>query len=300
MVKKLQMNEELSFSRFALGFWRLMSWGMSDSDLLKFIERLVEIGITTMDHADIYGGYQCEEKFGRALVLNPSLRLKMQLVTKCGIKLVNEKRKENTFHCYDTSREYIISSAERALKNFNTDFIDVLLIHRLDYLMNADEVAEAFFKLKKEGKVLHFGVSNFNRAQVELLTSRLDFPLATNQIELNLFNLTHMDNGDLDYMQQIRMKPMIWSPLAGGRIFTEQSEQADRIRYVLGELKEETGAEFDRIALAWLLKHPTDPNIVLGSGNMERIQNAVKSIDLKLTNEQWYRLWTASKGHEVP
>ena len=166
--------------------------------------------------------------------------------------------------------------------------------------MNAEEVAEAFTLLKESGKVNNFGVSNFSRSQFELLQTFLPFKLVTNQIELNLFNFQHLENGNSEFFQMKKISPMIWSPLAGGRIFTEQSEKAARIRYVLSELKSETGAEYDVIALAWILKIPIMPILVLGSGKIERIKNAAKAFDLKLTNEQWYRLWTASKGYEVP
>ncbi|RMD48918.1 MAG: oxidoreductase [Ignavibacteria bacterium] len=299
-MKRIYMTDSLTFSKFSVGFWRLMDWGMTTEELDSFVNQLFELGITTFDHADIYGGYKCEEEFGKIIKRNPSIREKMEIVTKCGIKLVNPNRPENTFHCYDTTEKYIINSAEQSLKNFHTEYIDVLLIHRVDFLMNADSVAKAFNKLREEGKVLHFGVSNFKRPQLELLQSRLDFPLVTDQVELNLLNLTHIDNGDFDYFQKERISPMIWSPLAGGRIFNEDSDQCNRIRYVLGEISAETGYSFDQIALAWLLKLPLNLNIVLGSGKIERIKSALGALEFSLTNEQWYRLWTASKGYEVP
>lgn len=299
-MNKLIMKDNLEFSQFALGFWRLREWGMNLNELKRFVEDVLELGITTFDHADIYGSYTCEEEFGKLLKEEPSLREKIQLVTKCGIKLVSPQRPENTFHAYDTSKEHILNSVDTSLKNMNTDYLDVLLIHRRDFIMNADEVAEAFYALRKAGKVLHFGVSNFHIPQIELLQSRLDFPLVTNQIELNILNMTHSENGDLDYLQKERITPMIWSPLAGGRIFTGDNEQINRIRFVLGEIKEETGYEYDQILLAWILAFPVNPQIVLGSGKSERIKSAVKSAELKLTKEQWYRLWTASHGYEIP
>ena len=300
MIPRIKISDSFEMSRLAVGFWRLVDWGFSENELLRFVEELIDIGVTTFDHADIYGGYRCESAFGNALFNSSVARDKIEIVTKCGIKVVSENRPENNIHCYDTSKQYIIDETENSLRNLKTDYIDVLLIHRLDYLMNAEEVAEAFTRLKEEGKVRFFGVSNFFRPQFELLQSYLPFKLITDQVEMNLFNFHHLENGDSEFFQMKQIAPMIWSPLAGGRIFTEQSEKAERVRYVLGELKNETGACFDEIALAWLLKIPIDPLLVLGSGKIERIKTAANSFDINLTNEQWYRLWTASKGHDIP
>ncbi len=300
MIPKLKISDNLELSQLSLGFWRLLKWNFSGKELLGFIKELTEIGVTSFDHADIYGDYMCESVFGNILGENSHLRSQIQLVTKCGIKLVSKNRPANSFHCYDTTKDYIIAEAEKSLKNLKTDYLDLLLIHRPDYLMNAEEVAEAFTSLKNSGKVNNFGVSNFTRSQFELLQSFLPFKLATDQIEINLFNFKHLENGDSEFLQMNKIIPMVWSPLAGGRIFTDKSEKGERIRYVLGELREETGAEYDVIALSWLLKLPLNPVIVLGSGKIKRIRNAAKAFNLELTNEQWYRLWTASKGHEAP
>ncbi len=300
MIPKLKISDNLELSRLSLGFWRLLEWNYTENELIGFIEKLIEIGVTSFDHADIYGDYRCESVFGNILTKNSHLRSQIQLVTKCGIKLVSKNRPENSFHCYDTTKDYIIAETETSLKNLKTDYLDLLLIHRPDFLMDAEEVAEAFTSLKNSGKVNNFGVSNFTRSQFELLQSSLPFKLATDQIEINLFNFKHLENGDSDFLQMNKIIPMVWSPLAGGRIFTDKSEKAERIRYVLGELKEETRAEYDVIALAWLLKLPLNPVLVLGSGNLDRIRNAANAFNLELTNEQWYRLWTASKGDEVP
>lgn len=166
------------FSRFVMGYWRLMDWNMSARQLVSFIEEHLDLGVTTVDHADIYGGYQCEAAFGEALTLAPHLREKLQIVTKCGI--ATTARAENKLGHYITDRRHIILSAEQSLKNLATDYLDMLLIHRPDPLMDADDVAEAFQHLHQSGKVRHFGVSNFTPAQFTLLQSRLPFTLATN------------------------------------------------------------------------------------------------------------------------
>ena len=170
------------FSRIVLGLWRMSDWAMSAQQRLTFLEQALELGISTIDQADIYGDYQSEILLGEALTLAPSLRRRLQIVTKCGIKLVSTARPSHQMQHYDTSGAHIIASAEQSLRNMQIETIDVLLIHRPDPLMDADEVAEAFLALQQSGKVRHFGVSNFTPAQFELLDSR--FPLVTNQVEL--------------------------------------------------------------------------------------------------------------------
>lgn len=176
-------------SRIAIGFWRLMEWKFTPSEIVKLVEQSLELGITTTDHASIYGGYRCEKEFGKALQLAPGLRDKIQIVTKCGIETRCEAKPQNALGHYDTRTAVIIETAERSLQNFGIDCIDLLLVHRPDPLMDADAVAEAFMHLRQEGKVLHFGVSNFTPWQFNLLQSRLDFPLVTNQVEISPSNL---------------------------------------------------------------------------------------------------------------
>lgn len=291
---------EIKLSRISLGLWRARDWNFSTNELENLITQSIELGITTFDHADIYGEYTCEELFGNVLKINSSLRSKMEIVTKCGIKIPSKKFPEFSMHIYDTSKEHIINSAERSLKNLSTDYIDLLLIHRLDPLMNADEVAEAFYQLKKDGKVHHFGVSNFLQQQFSLLQSRLDFPLLTNQIEVSVLHHEHFDNGNIDYLQEKRVAPMVWSPFAGGRVFTENSEKANRVRNVLYEIAYKYQVEIDTIASAWLLIHPVNFVVVLGTHKLERIKSALKGLEIKLTREEWFKLWTASKGYDIP
>lgn len=290
----------ISLSRITLGFWRAREWNYSLQQLNTLVSQSIELGITSFDHADIYGDYECEALFGNVLRENPSLRQTIQLVTKCGIKLASPKFPENTIHCYDTTKLHIIRSAERSLQNLNTDYIDLLLIHRPDPFMNADETSEAFYELKKSGKVLHFGVSNFLPHQFSMLQSRLDFPLATNQIEVSVLYTEHFDNGNVDYLQEKRVAPMVWSPFAGGRIFSENSDQANRVRNVLNELAYKYQVGIDAIANAWLMVHPVNFIIVLGTGKIDRIKSALRGVEIKLTREEWFKIWIASKGNEVP
>jgi len=289
------------FSPLALGFWRLNSWGLSGKHLLDFVKHSLNYGITTFDHADIYGGYTCEEIFGNALSGQSSLRSKMQIVTKCGIKLVSERRPQHRIKTYDTSKEHIIRSVENSLKALHTDYLDVLLIHRPDPLINADETSEAFHMLRNSGKVLNFGVSNFLPDQFNLLQSRLNFPLITNQVEVSVLCLDAFGNGVLDQCQQSRIQPMAWSPLAGGRLFGSDEPRSQYVRRTLEKVAGELGNySIDQVALAWLLQHSSRIVPVLGTGNIDRIEKAVKACAIRLNKEQWYAIWIASTGAELP
>jgi len=301
-VDKVSAGENnFQISRLILGWWRLTHWKYDDSQILDLITSSLEMGITTHDHADIYGNYQCEELFGNVLKANPALRKELKLVTKCGIVLQSPQRPEHNYHYYDTGKEHIIKSVEHSLQNFGTDYIDLLLIHRPDQLMNADETADAFNELKNSGKVLNFGVSNFMPDEFDLLQSRLDFPLVTNQIEFSVLCLDALEDGTLNKCQQLRTPPMIWSPFGGGRLFTEETEQTHRLRDTFNSLSlKYSGAPNDQLALAWILRHPSNPLPVIGTGKMDRIKNAVSSLDINLSTEDWFRIWSASKGYEVP
>lgn len=285
-----------------LGFWRLLAWQLTPKQCLSFLEQSIELGITWTDHADIYGGYQCETQFGAALQLKPSVREQIKIVTKCGIRPASkEQLQAGRVNHYDSSAQHIIASAQQSLRHFKTDRLDALLIHRPDYLMQADEVAEAFMQLYKNGDVLAFGVSNFTSSQVTLLQSRLSLPLLTNQIEFSPYEMKALDDGSLDQCQMLNIRPMCWSPLAGGRLFSEQDPKALRLQATLNEIMSEIGANsIDQVVYAWLLAHPSLPSVVLGTGNINRVASALEAQKLTLSREQWYRVWQASTGHSVP
>ncbi|GLR06264.1 aldo/keto reductase [Vibrio hyugaensis] len=289
------------FSELVQGYWRAVDWGMTAQERLSFLKQHIELGITTVDHADIYGNYECEALFGEALALEKSIRQQIQIVTKCDINLCGDKTPERKINHYDTSAAHIYQSVNNSLERLKVDEIDVLLIHRPDVLMDADEVAEAFTELHKVGKVKHFGVSNFSPRQFELLQSRLGKPLVTNQVEINPLNFEVAHDGTLDQMQALRTRPMAWSCLGGGAIFTGDSEQVIRIRNELEAIREEVGANsIDEVIYAWIRRLPSKPMPIIGSGKIERVQTAVNALDIELTREQWYRVWVASKGHGVP
>ncbi len=290
-----------NFSRFVYGWWRLAQWGMTSLEIQQRIEDCLALGVTTHDHADIYGDYLCENLFGRALKQAPWLREQIEVVSKCGIRLVSQRRPQYQSQCYNTSKAHIIASAENSLRELHTDYLDALLIHRPDPLLDADEVAEAFSALRSSGKVKHFGVSNFTLSQFELLQSRLDFSLITNQIEISVLHLPSFTDGTLDQAQQLRRCPMAWSSLAGGRLFSDSSNRAVQVRAVLEQERREIGAaSLDQVALAWLLMHPAKILPIVGSGAKQRLQSAVAAADVQLSREAWYRIYEASAGEQLP
>ncbi|RWR03540.1 oxidoreductase [[Pantoea] beijingensis] len=285
------------FSRLIMGYWRLMEWGMTPQQLVTFIEQHLELGVTTVDHADIYGDYQCEAEFGKALRLAPALRQRLELVTKCGI--ATKANPENKIGHYITEKSHIIASAENSLRYFNTDYLDLLLIHRPDPLMDADDVAEAFIELHQSGKVKHLGVSNFTPGQFSLLQSRLPFGLVTNQLEISPLHQPLILDGTLDQCQQARIKPMAWSCLGGGRLFSDDAYQP--LRDELSAVMQETGADnIEQVVYAWVMRLPSQPLPIIGSGKIERVRAALRSTEISLSRQQWFRIRKAALGYDVP
>ncbi len=302
-VSKIQISPSGPlFSRILSGLWRIADGpAKKPNELLTFIEKSIELGVSTFDHADIYGNYSCEELFGNALKLSPSLRDQMQIISKCGIKLISSKRPEHKIKSYDTGKKHIIASVEQSLKMLQTDYLDLQLIHRPNPLMDPDEVADAFETLKKDGKVLYFGVSNFTSSQFELLQSRLKFPLVTNQIEISLLNLAPFTDGQIDHCMQRRISPMAWSPFGGGIIFNKETERGKRIHKTLQKVGERhNNASMEQILMAWLFKHPSKILAILGTGKIERIKTISMAENIQLTREEWFEIWSSSTGMEVP
>lgn len=288
------------FSKLAAGFWRLNEWNMSTTELIDFIETCLEAGITTFDHADIYGSYQNESIFGKALKERPKLRLQMELVTKCGICLPVENRPNHTIQHYNTTAEHIRASVENSLKELQTDYLDLVLIHRPDPLMDTSEMADVFMKLMDEEKIRFVGVSNFTPSQFRLFQSKLDAPLVTNQVECSILHLDPLSDGTFDQCQEYNISPMLWSPFAGGKLFTSDGKRVKRIKKVGKKLCEKYDISLDQLALAWCLRLPCNPQAVLGTGKKERIIKAVNALELTLDRQDWFRLLEASRGEPVP
>ena len=285
-------------SPIVAGVWRMASWNWTPQERLRWIEQCLELGVTSFDHADIYGAYTVEALFGEALALAPGLRQRMQLVTKCGIQLRVPARPDTRIKHYDTSAQHIVRSVENSLAALGTDHIERLLLHRPDALMDADEVAGAFEKLQESGKVQQFGVSNFSVAQFELLHAR--FPLVTNQIEWHPLHRAPLHDGTLDQAQRLRAHPMIWSPLAGGVLFTSHAEEAMRVRGVLTSIGAQYGVSAASVAFAWILRHPSRPHPITGSRRIEAMQEAVAAIGVRLDAQEWTEILAAATGEEVP
>ena len=279
----------------------VMNWGVWDKNLNSnemqhLIHLFLENGITTFDHADLYGGYTTEAAFGKALTSSKIDRKNIQLISKCGIQHVSENRPENVVKHYDYSKEYIIWSAENSLKNLQTDYLDVFLLHRPSPLMQADEVAEAVEKLKEAGKILSFGVSNFTSSQTELLRQKTE--VSFNQIQFSATNHEAMLDGSLDYMQLHKITPMAWNPL--GVVFRENTEQTQRLKLLFSKLVDKYHVGADLILLAWILQHPANILPVAGTINVSRIQQLMKAKSLVLDTQDWFAIWTESMGNKVP
>ena len=224
----------------------------------------------------------------------------MELISKCGIKMATDYNPELDIKIYDYSTEYIIKQAETSLKNLGTDRLDLLLLHRPAPFFNPEEVAKAFDQLKSSGKVLNFGVSNFSPAQFDTLQSYLDMPLATNQVEISVSCLAHFENENTEYFLKHKIKPMAWSPLAGGAIFNPKTEKDQRLTAVLKTIAAELNTDIDLVMYAWLLKHPTGIMPIVGSQHINRIKSAVDALKIELSLEQWYKIYIASKGEDLP
>jgi predicted oxidoreductase len=269
--------------------------------VLQMLDVCLEAGITTLDNAENYGGFTREQLLGQALAGRASLRDQLQLITKCGCVGVTPRYPNYQMYQYDTTKAHIIEAAETSLRNFCTDRLDALLIHRPDPLMDADEVAEAFTCLRQAGKVLHFGVSNFSPSQFELLASRLDFPLVTNEVQFSVLYLDPWDDGTLDMCQRRRISPLAWGPLGRGHLFTGSSERIVTVRQVLQKVGDELGgAPINQVALAWVLKHPARIIPILGTGIPSEMRSAVQAESLSISRQQWYAIWEAGRGERLP
>lgn len=298
---KIKLTGGLELSRIIHGHWRLSEWKLSPQELLKLTEQTIELGITSFDHADIYGDYSCEQLFGNAIALKKGLRDKIQIITKCGIKLVSNKFPERKIKYYDYSYGHIINSVDNSLRNLKTEYIDLLLLHRPAPFFDPEEVAKALSHLKLSGKVLHCGVSNFTPLQFDMLNSYTDEELVTNQVEISPYNLEHFENGNIDFFLKENIRPMAWSPLAGGKLLNPIDEKSNRIYTALKELAEELNINsIDKIIYAWLLNHPAGILPITGSSKIKHLKNVVGALEIKLNLEQWYKIYTASTGKNVP
>lgn len=276
-----------------------MSWGawgkqFSTKEQTDMIRFCTENGNAIFDHADIYGNYTTETDFGKAFVDSGVKREDIQLISKCGIQLINERRGSRIKH-YKYAKEYIISSAEASLKNLKTGYLDTFLLHRPSPLMQPDEISEAITALQDSGKIINFGLSNFTSSQVDLIANSVS--VTANQIEFSLTKNEAMFNGTLDKMLQKGIQTMSWSPL--GTVFKDETAQTKRIKAVLKKLTKKHETSEDVILLAFILRHPAKVAPVIGTTNKERILKANSALNIHLELQDWFELLAASQGHEV-
>ncbi|NCC16178.1 MAG: aldo/keto reductase [Clostridia bacterium] len=292
-MEYLKIMDELSFSRIIQGFWRLVQWDWDAKKLEEFMQGCIQRGVTTFDTAEIYGFGECETQLGRVFARNPSLRHKIQLVSKTGIF------NHDGFKYYDTSYERIKTSCKESLQRLSCDYLDLYLIHREDPCFDPRETARAMLELKKEGLVKEIGVSNFDPYKFQALNEFAGNQLCTNQIEWNPCCYEHIQSGMIDLLTQKEIHPMVWSPLAGGKIFTSQEAPYVRVREKLAEIGQRHGVAAEVIAYAWILYHPVKAMPIVGSRKLSRLDNAIKALDVKLQRWEWYEIYTASTGERL-
>lgn len=289
-------------SRLIYGVWRLTGdHDQSLSHVVEKVEACVDQGITTFDHADIYGDYECEALFGRALHGHGALKQKIQVITKCDIMLMSpDKFPQRRVKHYDTSEAHIRESVDNSLNRLGVEVIDMLLIHRPDPFMDHHETGATLDALIAEGKIKGAGVSNFMPWDIDLLQSAMKNPILTNQIEISLLNRSSFTNGQIAKAQMDGRPPMAWSPLGGGELFMPGSEVGKRAIPRLVALGDEFGVAAEAVALAWLLAHPARIMPVVGTNSMGRIKHISDALKVKLDRETWFELWILAEGAEVP
>jgi predicted oxidoreductase len=295
-LDRIQLSPDLQLSRLVYGMWRIGDDAdTSPKHVQAKIEACLAQGITTMDQADIYGGYTAEAIFGAALKASPCLRDKIEIVTKCGIVAPAGRHSAVRGKHYDTSAAHINASVEASLRDMATDYIDLLLIHRPDPFMDPDETGPALDALVVSGKVRAVGVSNFRPWDFSLLQSSMEAELVTNQIELSLVAANAFTNGDLAYLQERGIAPMAWSPLGGGSLFKNES-----LMSVLERIAAEQDIDATAVAVAWLLAHPAKILPVLGTNNLARIATIADAAKVAIDRQTWFELYTAATGKQVP
>jgi predicted oxidoreductase len=276
-----------------------MTWGVwgknyNSNQMIDLMHCCIENNITSFDHADIYGDYTTETAFGKAFAESNIDRQKVQFISKCGIQMINEERKNVVKH-YNYSTNYIIWSVEQSLKNLQTDYLDLLLLHRPSPLMQANEIAAAIEQLKSEGKIIDFGVSNFTPSQTDLIQTKTN--ISYNQIEFSITQYEAILNGSLDHMKINNIIPMAWSPM--GSVFKKEDAQTQRIKKLAITFSEKYNVPVDVILLAWILKQPANILPVCGTADKTRIANLMKATTIDMELQDWFALWTASSGTPV-
>lgn len=295
-MERITLSPGFEMSRIVYGMWRLGDdTDTSPAHVQAKIEACLEQGITTMDQADIYGGYEAEEILGAALKATPALKDQIEIVTKCDIVAPAGRYSDARVKYYDTSRAHILASVDHSLRLMDIDTIDLLLIHRPDPMMDAAETGAALDEVVASGKVKNVGVSNFKLHDWNLLQSAMDTALVTNQIEISLMAHEAFTNGDVAYLQERGIKPMAWSPLGGGSLFNDAGMMA-----ALKKVGDAHGVDETAVAVAWLLAHPAQIMPVMGTNNLSRIKTFSDAMKVEMDRQTWFELYTQALGDEVP
>lgn len=287
------MNKQISYSKIIAGTMTWGEWGKnySTKEMVALMNHCLEIGITTFDHADIYGDYTNEEAFGKAFAESGIERSSIELISKCGISRVCDQRNYEIHH-YNYTRNYIVESVEKSLENLHTDYLDALLLHRPSPLMDPVEISKAVDHLKKSGMIKSFGVSNFTPSQLNMIDSKA--AVAVNQIEISLDSYMSMYNGQLDQCIDKGIIPMSWSPL--GR--TLKGDRLEVLK-VVQKMADKYSAQPSQILLAWVLKHPSGIIPVVGTTQAERLSVLMEATQIDLDLEDWFELLQATRGHQI-
>lgn len=296
-MERISLSDDVTLSRLVYGMWRLADdQNINPSHVQAKIEACLIQGITTMDQADIYGGYEAEEVLGNALRAAPQLRDQIEIVTKCDILVGAGRYASTRIKHYDTSAAHIAASVDHSLRLMGIDHIDLLLVHRPDPLMDHWETGAALDMAVKSGKVRSVGVSNFKPHDWTLLQSAMQSPLVTNQIEISVLEHSALTNGDIAFHQRIATPLMAWSPLAGGALFADDHKA---VHTALQQIADAQSVDVSAVAVAWLLAHPAQILPVMGTNSIERIKALSQATDVTLSRAAWYEIYTAALGREV-
>jgi len=299
-MQRIALSKDLELSQIIYGMWRLGD--VSDTSPVAVqakIEACLEQGITSIDQADIYGGYTAEALLGKCFANAPHLRDKLEIITKCDIVAPVGRYETARVKHYDTSATHINYSVECSLTEMKIEHIDCLLVHRPDPLMDHEETGRALDDLVTSGKVGSIGVSNFKPHDWRLLQSAMSNQLVTNQIELSVVDASAFTNGDIAFLQENKISPMAWSPLGGGSLFSAGEEKTKAILSCLTHIANEQNTTADAVAIAWLLKHPCNILPVMGTNNLSRIKSLSSALKVRLDRQSWFEIYTASLGQEV-
>ncbi len=289
------------FSRIVYGTWRMLDSKPTPQEINRWLHACLDLGVTTIDTAEIYGLYEVEKQLGAALGLTKGLRDQLEIVTKAGIYVQCSYHPERRTAHYNATGPRLVKSLEKSLRFLGTDHVELFLVHRPDWLARADDTAAGLNELLRAGKIRAAGVSNYSASQFDLLNSHMTQPLVTNQVEFHLLRDEPIHDGTFSQCEKLGVRPMAWSPLAGGRMFDPNHPAAQRLAAAAtGMSARYDGATMDGLAYAWILAHPSEPLPVIGTTKPERLQSAARADAIVMDREDWYALWEAAKGHRVP